>query len=125
MILRCATCPRNRPGPCFVETHHTRHMCESHARGETTFRPLLTGEKELTPVAPGTSVIPPPPSIPGVDMALYHKAVRCPHRYKEHCGCQNPFHCRVDTTQVSLDDCFRCLRRRDTIGQEVGANGVI
>ncbi len=52
MIPRCPTCPRTRPGPCFVETHATRFMCEAHARGETTWDRLLTGDQQLVRVDP-------------------------------------------------------------------------
>ena len=109
---RCATCPRNRPGPCFVETAGTRFMCESHARGETTFTPLLTGEKEMTPAdrMPRPDV---PLGQPVPSFSELAELIRCPHRFEVPCGCKWPFRCRAAYGQTaSHSDCAKCLRAR-------------
>lgn len=59
------------------------------------------------------TAIPAPTPENRFDAALARAVAHCPHRYKEACGCQNPFRCRASYGQeATYDACIVCVQAR-------------
>lgn len=48
-MTRCPTCPYRGAGQCFAEARGLTHVCRAHAKGDTAWSTLLTGERQPVP----------------------------------------------------------------------------
>lgn len=80
-MMRCATCPYSGVGKCFAESRGLTHVCRAHARGDTSWAAILTGERRPTPattegMVPAARPSRPDPYPPGIGI----KVNACEHR---------------------------------------------
>ena len=113
-MTRCPTCPYRGAGQCFAEARGLTHVCRAHAKGDTAWSTLLTGERQPVPantegVADVSHPIRPDSYPPGIGQRIN----ACPDR-ECNTGCRLTV-CRAGKgdrdhgRRTTFDNCVACI----------------